>query len=539
MNNIKFLKDNAIYNMHKNYWRLLGVILILYFLLGGFRQVHIGTDVDGVKKTIVDTTTKVSENLIGGRVYTAYQEDFVEFILNPNKKSEIYDLAERHYSPTEGVFANIYNKAISSKSFTIGIIRAIDDSFFKNSLGKAEVYLLGSLFLFLVWIFIYCPIEVGKCRFILENRVCDDTNIGRIRFPWMVRSSLNVIKAMLRKQVYLVLWFITIIGFVIKYFSYLMVPYILAENPSIKGKDAIELSRNMMYGHKWQAFKIYFSFIGWYILSIFTFGILNMVFTNIYLETTIGEFYPLLRRQAKENNIKNSHLLFDDALFENHFAGSYDMNLYPIDVKEKKKWIRLDYTKDYKISSLVMMFFTFSFIGWLWEAFIYIYEQGIFVNRGMLHGPWLPIYGTGGLLVLIALKKFRRRPGVCLALSMLLCGVLEYFTAWVLWKKYNTIWWDYNGYFLNLDGRISAEALAIFGLGAMLFIYILAPAFDRIFEKVPDRGLKILAYILAIVFIIDFGYSIQKPNMGRGITEYKNFEENYRIEMEKKDEEAR
>ncbi len=534
----KSLKDNAMYNMHKNYWRLLGVLLIVSFILGGFRQIHIGSDVEGVKDVIVSTTNKVSSSIgtdiIGGRTYNISADDALEFILNPNKKYQIYQEAERHYSPTEGVFANLYNQAISSKSFTIGLLNSVNESFFKGRFERGSLIFAGTAILFLVWIFIYFPIEVGRSRFILENRVSEDTGIGRIRFVWMVKSWSNVVKTMCLRQVYLVLWALTIVGLIIKFFSYMMVPYILAENPRIKPNEAIKLSCDMMNGEKWKAFKIHFSFIGWYILSLFTFGLLDVLFTNIYRELTIGELYSELRSKAKRDNLKNSNLLFDDALFDNHFEGSYDMDFYPIEQKEKKKWIRLDYRKDYSITSMILMFFTFAFIGWVWEAFIYIYEQGIFVNRGTLHGPWLPIYGTGGVMVLVLLKKFRDRPGLTLFLAMILCGTLEYVTAWFLWEKYQTIWWDYNGYFLNLDGRISAEALAIFGVGAMAFIYILAPAFDRLYSKFPDKILKVTAFILIVIFIFDLGYSYKNPNAGKGITEYKNFEEKYRILMEEK-----
>ena len=64
---------------------------------------------------------------------------------------------------------------------------------------------------------------------------------------------------------YKALWDITIIGGIIKKYSYLMVQFVIAENPEISGRDAIKISREMMNGHKWETFKLDLSFIGWHI----------------------------------------------------------------------------------------------------------------------------------------------------------------------------------------------------------------------------------------------------------------------------------
>ena len=67
------------------------------------------------------------------------------------------------------------------------------------------------------------------------------------------------------------LWNFTIIGGIIKRYSYKMVTYIIAENPHINPNDAIKISEEMMKGNKLQAFKLDLSFIGWNILQIISF----------------------------------------------------------------------------------------------------------------------------------------------------------------------------------------------------------------------------------------------------------------------------
>ena len=66
---------------------------------------------------------------------------------------------------------------------------------------------------------------------------------------------------------YLILWSFTIIGLFVKSYSYFLVPYIMAENPTMGANEAITLSRRMMKGHKWECFVMQLSFLGWHVLS--------------------------------------------------------------------------------------------------------------------------------------------------------------------------------------------------------------------------------------------------------------------------------
>ena len=49
----------------------------------------------------------------------------------------------------------------------------------------------------------------------------------------------------------------------------------------------------------------------------------------------------------------------------------------------------------------VLLFLFVSFLGWMWEVGIYLVRDGAFVNRGILSGPWLPIYGAGALFFIV------------------------------------------------------------------------------------------------------------------------------------------
>ncbi len=178
--------------------------------------------------------------------------------------------------------------------------------------------------------------------------------------------------------------------------------------------------------------------------------------------------------------------------------------------------------RSYSLVNLIIMFFIFCFVGWVWEVSLAFISEGMFVNRGTLHGPWLPIYGTGGVIILVLLKKLREKPALEFVAAMVLCGCLEYFSSWYLEMTHDgQRWWDYTGYFLNINGRICAEGLLTFGLGGLAIVYLLAPALDNLLSRIDARKLGIVAAVLLVLYCADQVYSAQHPNVGAGITDYK------------------
>lgn len=211
------------------------------------------------------------------------------------------------------------------------------------------------------------------------------------------------------------------------------------------------------------------------------------------------------------------------AALEDALAGiCYPTRLSTIPEHLKRKRIEtVNYLRHYTIWSLILMFFTFAFIGWVWEVSLHLISDGVFVNRGVLHGPWLPIYGGGGMLILMLLYRFRKNPALEFVLTVVVCGTVEYFTSWWLEMAHDgQKWWDYSGYFLNLNGRICAEGLLTFGLGGMLIVYVVAPLLDQVFKRMRTRYMIALCVILGTIFIIDNTYSGSHPNTGHGITDY-------------------
>lgn len=207
----------------------------------------------------------------------------------------------------------------------------------------------------------------------------------------------------------------------------------------------------------------------------------------------------------------------------------YPSRLSPIPEKRKIKALEdIHYLRNYSLSSLAMLFFIFSAFGWLWEVFYYFLMKGQLINRGFAHGPWLPIYGCGGLIILLLLKRVRHKPVLFFFTTIISCGILEYFAAWMLETFFHMKYWDYSGYFLNIHGRVCAEGLFVFGVCGLAFIYVLAPLLDNAIRKINRKVLLPMAVTILLIMFTDFIYSAFVPNTGYGITD--SFDDDVSVE---------
>lgn len=505
------------------------------------------------------------------------------------KNSDNSKISTQIFSRKDGVFAATMN-GITSGSFLSQFLMSVRSMTGSDNIAVFILVFFSMMCLFLFWFYIKNVFQVVIRRLFLEGRTYDKLPFQRYLFIIWIKKWNQAALTMFLTSLYKTLWSFTIIGGFIKHYSYLMVPYIVAENPSIPANKAITMSRNMMKGQKFRFFINDCTFIGWFFLGAITFGISDAIFTNAYRTCYFAECYAFLREKAKADNLADSELLNDTYLFQyaedellqnaysdihelskedlsdpaksytgivpfvakwfgislfqreiedefekrqakkfllekyqaelNHKA--YPNRLYPLPSRHSNPLIEtINYMRRYTISSIVLMFFIFSGIGWLWEVCFHLVCDAKFVNRGVLHGPWLPIYGVGSILILILLNRFRSSPISQFVSATVLCGVVEYFTAVYLeYTNGGTRWWDYTGYFLNINGRICAEGLMLFAIGGCATVYFVAPLLDNALRKIKPSIATTICVILISVFIADLIYSHNVPNKGKGITDY-------------------
>lgn len=176
------------------------------------------------------------------------------------------------------------------------------------------------------------------------------------------------------------------------------------------------------------------------------------------------------------------------------------------------KRIEIASQQDYSLTSLLFLFLLISIFGWVLETALYLFNDGVLINPGVLHGPWIPIYGFGSLLIVILLKRWRNKPLLSFTLSICICGIAEYLTGHILEMLSGAKWWDYSNYAFNLDGYVCLEALLAFGILSLFLIYLLAPACLKLLKKLPPQTMKLFLAVAISIFIIDAAYSLISPN---------------------------
>jgi hypothetical protein len=264
------------------------------------------------------------------------------------------------------------------------------------------------------------------------------------------------------------------------------------------------------------SFVLDLTFLPWHFLSGITFQIAGLLYVYGLVRSTQANIFADMREKAKAFGLSGINQLNDDLLYQG-VGGA--LEYYP-DYASGMTKEHLDayYGRHYPILHLILLFFVFAIFGWVWEVSLHLLGDGVFVNRGFLHGPWLPIYGTGGMLILILLKKFRSSVFSTFISIIVLCGLLEYSTSWYMEATLGKRWWDYSNYMFNINGRVCLEALLFFAVGGCALVYLIAPKVDDLLKKIPARGKIPLAVILILLFSFDAYYTHFQPNEGNGIT---------------------
>lgn len=109
-----------------------------------------------------------------------------------------------------------------------------------------------------------------------------------------------------------------------------------------------------------------------------------------------------------------------------------------------------------------LLFFIYSVMGWILEITCKFIEYKKFANRGFLIGPYCPIYGFGALFITLFLGRYSNDIIALFVMTILICGVLEYFTSYIMEKIFKLRWWDYSRRKYNINGRICLDTLIPF-----------------------------------------------------------------------------
>lgn len=165
------------------------------------------------------------------------------------------------------------------------------------------------------------------------------------------------------------------------------------------------------------------------------------------------------------------------------------------------------------IRKTFIWFFIYSVVGWIYEVIIYLVDGHGFVNRGFLFGPYLPVYGFGGLIILFSLHKLLKKkvkvcninimPLIIFLLIVVITSVLEYFTS--LFAEYilHVELWNYSNWTINFQNRVALVPSLRFGGLGILFLYIVNPIMDKIYDKINNNTKSVIFTLMVLIMLVD------------------------------------
>ena len=157
---------------------------------------------------------------------------------------------------------------------------------------------------------------------------------------------------------------------------------------------------------------------------------------------------------------------------------------------------------------LFLCFILFAFIGWDVETLLYVIRDRKVVKRGFLFGPVCPIYGVGALMGTIIIKTGITNSFWIFYIGMVLCGIMEYITHFVMEKAFKAMWWDYSDRMFNINGRVYIKGLIFFGFGMLFMVKYLLPPIYAVMDMLPVWALGLITFVIYTLLVVDITTTI-------------------------------
>lgn len=301
------LKEKAKISLRSNYWKTVLVALLASLIVG------IGDGSSGM--ALFGTAMRIANSTGSGSLQVSVEEPYSDY--DPDLYGSYDEDAEHFFgSPREHVFSdedgNVYSYFEDNSSEAIGDDLDMDSHLSNNAPAEGHrsslpaffiIYLIAVLLFVAVIVIVITlavkilvlnPLQVGTSRFFLRN-LNQPGNVAEVGRGFDVNYKENF-KTIFFMDLYLLGWsLLFIIPGIVKSYEYRMIPYLLADDPTMTKERAFAESRQMMMGNKWQTFVLDLSFIPWHLLGGLTMGILTVFYVRPYVEMTNAALYEKLR----------------------------------------------------------------------------------------------------------------------------------------------------------------------------------------------------------------------------------------------------
>lgn len=159
---------------------------------------------------------------------------------------------------------------------------------------------------------------------------------------------------------------------------------------------------------------------------------------------------------------------------------------------------------NYQPMQWLFLFFFYSLFGWIFETIYVSVHEGHFVNRGFVRGPFLPLYGCGGIMMLLVSKPFYENVVLVYISGCIGATALEYITAVVMESLFKVRYWDYSHKKIHFQGRISLESTLAWGVCTVVFTHYLQIPIEKLLLSIPYNLITVVTTVIVVLFSCDF-----------------------------------
>lgn len=164
----------------------------------------------------------------------------------------------------------------------------------------------------------------------------------------------------------------------------------------------------------------------------------------------------------------------------------------------------------YSFSQWLFIFYLYCFVGWIWESLYVSTYSAKWVNRGFMHGPFLPIYGSGAVSILLFTLHFKQNVWLVAFVGMLAATFLEYWTGVAMEKMFHVRYWDYSNEKFNLNGHICLKCSLCWAFFSVILTFYLHAPIEKMVLAINSNLLDFFVFLLTVYISSDMTVSVRE-----------------------------
>ncbi len=158
----------------------------------------------------------------------------------------------------------------------------------------------------------------------------------------------------------------------------------------------------------------------------------------------------------------------------------------------------------FHFNNWLVYFYFYCICGWIFESTYVSLSNRKWINRGFMKGPWLPLYGSGAVIILLVTLPFQQYPVAVYFAGAITATILEYFTGVVMLKLFKVRYWDYSHRKIQFQGHICLVSTIAWGFLSLLMVYVVHKPVVKLVNSWNQEVVSIITFIITICMVYDF-----------------------------------